>query len=53
MAFIAEEAGGKATNGDQRILNIKPETLHQRVPLYTGSKKMVETAEKFLQDFGK
>ena len=52
MAFIAEQAGGKATNGDIRILDIKPETLHQRVPLYTGSKQMVERAEKFLTEIG-
>ena len=48
MAFIAEQADGKATNGDIRIMDIKPETLHQRVPLYTGSKKMVENAQGFL-----
>jgi fructose-1,6-bisphosphatase I len=47
LAFVAEQAGGKATNGRQRILEIKPETLHQRTPFYVGSIKMVEKAESF------
>jgi fructose-1,6-bisphosphatase I len=42
IAFIAEQAGGKATNGAERILNIKPQSLHQRSPLYVGSNKMVD-----------
>lgn len=44
LAFIAEQAGGLATDGQQRILNIKPNQLHQRVGFYIGSKKMVEKA---------
>lgn len=48
LAFIAEQAGGKASNGTQRILDIQPTSLHQRVPFYVGSKKMVEKAESFL-----
>jgi fructose-1,6-bisphosphatase I len=44
LAFIAEQAGGLATNGQQRILDIKPSQLHQRVGFYIGSKKMVEKA---------
>jgi fructose-1,6-bisphosphatase I len=47
LAFIAEQAGGKATDGKNRILEIKPDTLHQRVPFYVGSKNMVEKAESF------
>lgn len=47
LAFVAEQAGGKATNGSQRILEIKPKTLHQRTPFYVGSIKMVEKAESF------
>ena len=42
LAFICEQAGGLATNGDQRILDIQPTELHQRVPLYIGSKALVE-----------
>lgn len=53
MAFIAEQAGGKATDGEKRIMDIQPKTLHQRVPMYTGSKNMVETAEKFIGEYGK
>ncbi|MBI9055541.1 MAG: class 1 fructose-bisphosphatase [Bacteroidales bacterium] len=53
MAFIAEQAGGKANDGEIRIMDLKPKTLHQRVPLYTGSKNMVENAENFIQKHGK
>jgi fructose-1,6-bisphosphatase I len=42
LAFIAEQAGGKATDGTRRILEIVPQDLHQRTPFYVGSKKMVE-----------
>lgn len=49
MAFIAEQAKGKASNGFGPILDIKPTELHQRVPFFCGSKKMVEKAEEFMQ----
>jgi fructose-1,6-bisphosphatase I len=49
MAFIAEQAKGKASNGFGPIMDIKPTELHQRVPFYCGSKKMVEKAEEFMQ----
>ena len=42
MAFIVEQAGGAATDGQQRILAIQPEKLHQRVPVFLGSKNEVE-----------
>jgi fructose-1,6-bisphosphatase I len=45
LAFIVEQAGGKATDGQQRILDIAPTTLHQRAPLVIGSKAMVERLE--------
>ena len=45
LAFIAEQAGGKATDGKNRILEIKPKDLHQRTPFYVGSKNMVAKAE--------
>ena len=51
MAFLAEQAGGKASDGYQRMLDIKPTELHQRVPFFCGSKNMVETAEKFMQNY--
>ncbi|MFO8098536.1 MAG: class 1 fructose-bisphosphatase [Salinibacter sp.] len=49
MAFIAEQAGGRATDGHTRILEKQPEKLHQRTPLYIGSAEMVRRAEAFLQ----
>ncbi|WP_224998183.1 class 1 fructose-bisphosphatase [Cesiribacter sp. SM1] len=42
LAFIAEQAGGRATNGQQRIMELAPGKLHQRTPLFIGSRKMVE-----------
>jgi fructose-1,6-bisphosphatase I len=48
LAFIMEQAGGKASDGQQRILEIQPESLHQRTPLFIGSTVMVEKAESFL-----
>jgi fructose-1,6-bisphosphatase I len=49
FAFILEVAGGKATNGKQRILDVIPEKLHQRSTLFIGSKGMMEELETFLQ----
>lgn len=51
MAFIVEQAGGKASNGFSRILEMKPEELHQRVPFFCGSTKMVEKAEEFMAKY--
>ncbi len=51
MAFLAEQAGGKASDGYQRILDIIPEELHQRVPFFCGSMNMVEKAEEFMDKF--
>lgn len=48
MAFIVEQAGGRATNGKQRILEIQPEKLHQRVPIFIGSEEDVKMVEKFM-----
>jgi fructose-1,6-bisphosphatase I len=47
LAFLAEQAGGAATNGTGRIMEIKPERLHQRTPLFIGSTRMVEKAMSF------
>ncbi len=49
MAFIAEQAGGKASDGFTRILDIQPESLHERVPFFCGSEEMVNKAEEFMQ----
>ncbi|MBK3517189.1 class 1 fructose-bisphosphatase [Carboxylicivirga marina] len=53
IAYLAEQAGGKATNGEQRIMELKPTSLHQRTPFYTGSKNMVEKVEAYLKKHGK
>ena len=45
LAYLVEKAGGKATDGHQRILDIQPSELHQRVPLFIGSIKMMEELE--------
>jgi fructose-1,6-bisphosphatase I len=47
LAFIAEQAGGKAMWGKGRILDMQPEQLHQRTPFYVGSQQMVEKAVSF------
>ena len=49
FAFIMEVAGGIATSGTQRILAIEPATIHQRTPLYIGSKTMMGELENRLQ----
>lgn len=49
MAFLAEQANGKASDGFTRILDIEPTELHQRVPFFCGSKNMVEKAEEFMK----
>lgn len=49
MAFITEVAGGNATDGKQRILEIQPEHIHQRSPLFIGSKEMMEDLGKFVR----
>ncbi len=49
LAFICEQAGGRATNGRDRILDIQPLELHQRTPLYIGSVDDVIVAEEFEQ----
>jgi fructose-1,6-bisphosphatase I len=50
MAFIAEQASGKASDGFTRIMDIQPTELHQRVPFICGSKNMVEKAEEFMRE---
>lgn len=49
LAFLAEQAGGYASNGVVNILDIKPEKLHQRVPLFIGNRELVEEAETFMR----
>ncbi|RKN83603.1 class 1 fructose-bisphosphatase [Ulvibacterium marinum] len=51
MAFLAEQANGLAIGGRSRILDVKPEELHQRIPFFCGSRKMVEKLQEFLQKY--
>ena len=48
FAFIVEKAGGKATNGKIRILDVPPTELHQRTPFFIGSKLMMEELEGYI-----
>lgn len=48
MSFIVEAAGGRASNGKKRILEIKPESLHQRTPIFVGSEEDVKKVEDFM-----
>jgi fructose-1,6-bisphosphatase I len=48
LAFIVEQAGGAAIDGGQRILDVSPGELHQRTPLYIGSKNEVALAQQIL-----
>jgi len=50
MSLLIEQAGGAATNGRSRILDIAPEHLHQRVPVFLGSKNEVEAATRYHRD---
>lgn len=49
LAFITEQAGGRASDGKQRIMEIEPTELHQRVPYFIGNTSMVEKAEEFIR----
>uniref|UniRef100_A0A061SCI7 fructose-bisphosphatase n=1 Tax=Tetraselmis sp. GSL018 TaxID=582737 RepID=A0A061SCI7_9CHLO len=49
MSFIMEQAGGKGSTGTQRVMEIQPEQVHQRVPLFIGSPKEIEYVESFLK----
>lgn len=51
MAFLAEQASGKASDGYRRIMEIQPTELHQRVPFICGSRNMVEKAEEFMAKY--
>ncbi|MEG3133265.1 class 1 fructose-bisphosphatase [Rouxiella sp. T17] len=51
MAFLAEQAGGKASDGINRILDIVPQKLHERAPFFVGNCDMVEDAERFIKQY--
>jgi fructose-1,6-bisphosphatase I len=50
LAFMCEQAGGRATTGSARILDLEPQTLHQRTPLIIGSREDVLTVERFIHE---
>jgi fructose-1,6-bisphosphatase I len=51
LAFIAQQAGGYASDGRQNILEITPQSLHQRTPLFIGNRDLVEKAEEFIREY--
>jgi fructose-1,6-bisphosphatase I len=51
VAFLVEQAGGKATDGFNRILDVEPKELHERSPFFAGPTTMVEKAEEFMQQY--
>lgn len=51
LAFLAEQAGGRASTGKERLLSFVPEKLHQRTPLVIGSQEDVELVESFIKDW--
>ncbi|MHC1707789.1 MAG: class 1 fructose-bisphosphatase [Bacteroidales bacterium] len=53
VAYLAEQAGGKASDGFNRILDLEPYNIHQRSPLFVGTTHMVEKAEYFMNKFSK
>jgi len=53
MAFIVQTAGGYASNGIQNILDIQPDHLHQRVPLFMGNREEVEMIESYIKKYDK
>ncbi len=52
MAFIIEQAGGRASDGYNRILELQPEQIHQRTPIFIGSEDDVKMVEKFMAEAG-
>jgi fructose-1,6-bisphosphatase I len=51
LAFLAEQAGGYASNGWRNILDIQPWELHQRTPLFIGNRDLVEVAENYIKEY--
>ncbi|MGB7296443.1 MAG: class 1 fructose-bisphosphatase [Candidatus Aminicenantales bacterium] len=51
LSFIAEQAGGAASDGRQRVMDIEPKSLHQRTPIFVGNRELVEKAEEFIRQY--
>ena len=52
LAFVVEQAGGRASDGRRNVAQIQPESLHQRAPLFIGSREDVDRVEAFIREFG-
>jgi len=52
LALIAEKAGGAASDGQQRILDMEPQELHQRTPIFIGNRELVKKAEWYIERYG-
>lgn len=50
LAFLAEQAGGYASDGIGDVLDVQPHSMHQRIPLFIGNRELVEMAEEFIRD---
>jgi|TARA_B100000678_G_scaffold104227_1_gene87100 fructose-1,6-bisphosphatase I len=50
ISFICEQAGGLAIDGEENVLDIQPEALHQRIPFYCGSEKMINQLQTFIKN---
>jgi fructose-1,6-bisphosphatase I len=50
LALVCEQAGGRATNGEQDILDLQPQALHQRTPLYIGAREFIDLADTYLAE---
>ena len=53
LAFITEQAGGSSSNGSQNLLDLTPDSLHQRTPMFIGNRDLVDKAEEFIQFYDK
>jgi len=51
LSFIAEQAGGYASDGRQRILDIQPKSLHQRTPIFVGNRELVTKVEELIREY--
>ena len=49
LAYITEQAGGTSSNGSQSLLDLQPDSLHQRTPMFIGNRDLVEKAEEFIR----
>ena len=52
FAFIAEQAGGRGSDGRQNLLDITPSSLHMRTPIFIGNRELVNKAEEFIRNYG-